>query len=63
MERFNYYLNSHSNISDKFNLYFRVVFSLSPYVPFFQGDIEVDSETAFELAAYVLQATDGDHTR
>ncbi|XP_022098106.1 FERM domain-containing protein 4A-like isoform X4 [Acanthaster planci] len=26
----------------------------------FKGDIEVDSETVFELAAYVLQATDGD---
>lgn len=27
----------------------------------YKGEIEVDSETAFELAAYVLQAVDGDY--
>lgn len=27
----------------------------------YEGEIEVDSETAFELAAYVLQAVDGDY--
>ncbi|XP_071498106.1 uncharacterized protein [Diadema antillarum] len=28
----------------------------------FKGDIEADSETVFELGAYVLQATEGDYT-
>ena len=32
------------------------------FVLFFQGIIECDSETAFELAAHVLQATHGDYT-
>lgn len=30
---------------------------------FFQGQIECDSETVFELAALVLQVTHGDFTR
>lgn len=30
---------------------------------FFQGQIECDSETVFELAALVLQVTNGDFTR
>ncbi|XP_038066838.1 FERM domain-containing protein 4A-like isoform X3 [Patiria miniata] len=36
------------------------LFYLQAKASIYKGDIEVDSETVFELAAYVLQATEGD---
>ncbi|XP_019619503.1 PREDICTED: FERM domain-containing protein 4A-like isoform X2 [Branchiostoma belcheri] len=38
------------------------LFFLQAKSSIFKGQLEVDSETAFELAAYVLQATHGDYT-
>ncbi|XP_071961549.1 uncharacterized protein [Antedon mediterranea] len=38
------------------------LFYLQAKLAVFKGDIEVDSETAFELGAYTLQATHGDFT-
>ncbi|XP_033097277.1 FERM domain-containing protein 4A-like isoform X2 [Anneissia japonica] len=38
------------------------LFYLQAKVSIYKGDIEVDSETAFELAAYILQEAHGDFT-
>ncbi|XP_072026640.1 LOW QUALITY PROTEIN: uncharacterized protein [Amphiura filiformis] len=57
--RVQFFIESISHLRDSITI---ELFYLQAKAALFKGDIEVDSETAFELAAYVLQATDGDHT-
>ncbi|PIK45283.1 putative FERM domain-containing protein 4A isoform X2 [Apostichopus japonicus] len=56
--RVQYFSESIAKLRDSITI---ELFYLQAKESVFKGEIEVDSETAFELAAYVLQAVDGDY--
>ncbi|XP_041460049.1 FERM domain-containing protein 4A-like isoform X5 [Lytechinus variegatus] len=57
--RVQFFMESINQLRDSITI---ELFYLQAKESVFKGDIEADSETVFELGAYVLQATEGDYT-
>ncbi|XP_063952008.1 FERM domain-containing protein 4A-like [Lytechinus pictus] len=57
--RVQFFMESINQLRDSITI---ELFYLQAKESVFKGEIEADSETVFELGAYVLQATEGDYT-